>query len=95
MSQADLIALPDSNLETQRERMLWEVQSEKNSQGCERSGQADIGNSSAGATARSLSQPEVHRRVRACRALVREGLFSPGGKTLKEKLWVKKKKNQP
>lgn len=61
----------------------------RTSHGCERSGLADTGNSTGGATAKSLRQQEVHRRVRACRSPVREGVCSPGGKTLKEKLWVK------
>ena len=72
LSQADPPPLPDSNPETQREGMLWEVQLGRNSLGCERSGRADRGNSSGGAKVRSLYRQEVHRRVRACRALVRE-----------------------
>lgn len=38
---------------------------------------------------KSVYRREGHRRVRACRAPVRQDSFSPGGETLKEKLGVK------
>ena len=73
--QSDPPPLPDSNPETQREGMLWEVQLGRNSLGCERSGRADTGNSSEGAKVRSLYRQGVRRRVRACRVLVRGTCF--------------------
>lgn len=81
-SQADPTPLPDSNLETQREWMameesswMWEVWASRHSRG--RNSQ------------KSVYWWEGHRGVTVCRALVREGLFCPGGKTPKEMLWVK------
>lgn len=53
LSQADPIPLPVSNLETQRETILWKAWLGRNHHRSERSGLTDTENSSGGATAKS------------------------------------------